>query len=114
MEDSLEEIYQLHVPASSIFGRAVGNHMPLQEYARFLSKNSTPSVSIFTKVYFDGSSSVPKIFFTPVRPLRDTELKVVEEMITHSDTTKAITLDFSSVQETSCPFEKTSGFTIST
>tara|TARA_R100001369_G_C3325037_1_gene169547 strand:- start:4056 stop:4691 length:636 start_codon:yes stop_codon:yes gene_type:complete len=114
MEDDLTDIYQLHVPANSIFGRAVGSHMPLQEYARFLSKNSTPSVSIFTKMYFDGNSSVPKIFFTPVRSLGETELDVVQEMINHSDTTKAITLDFSNVQETSCPFEKTSGFTIST
>ena len=114
MEDDLSDIHQLHVPANSIFGRAVGSHMPLQEYARFLSKNSTPSVSIFTKMYFDKDSSVPKIFFTPVRPLGEAELDVVQEMIDHSDTTKAITLDFPNVQEMSCPFEKTTGFTIST
>ena len=29
-------VYQLHIPASSIFGRAKDGHMPLQEYARFL------------------------------------------------------------------------------
>mgnify|MGYP003145952840 CR=1 FL=1 len=114
IEDNLYDIYQLHVPANSIFGRAVGSHMPLQEYARFLSKNNTPSVSIFTKMYFDGDSLVPKIFFTPVKPLEETELDVVKEMINHPDTIKAITLDFSDVQETSCPFEKTEGFTIST
>ena len=65
-------------------------------------------------MYFDRDSLVPKIFFTPVKPLEETELDVVKEMINHPDTIKAITLDFSDVQETSCPFEKTEGFTIST
>ncbi len=114
LEDNLNVIHQLHVPANSIFGRGMGNHMPLQEYARFLNKNNTPSVSVFTKIYFDKESLVPKIYFTPVRPLQESQLDVVKELIEHPDTIKAITLDFSDVPETSCPFEKTDGYTIST
>ena len=43
-------VHQLHVPANSIFGRQNNGHMPLQEYARFLSKNDTSCVSVYTKI----------------------------------------------------------------
>lgn len=91
-------VHQLHVPANSIFGRASNGHMPLQEYARFLSKNDTPCVSVYTKVYFDTDSSVPKLFFAPVRSIDSAEKNTVEEMVNHPDTIKAITLNFNAME----------------
>jgi hypothetical protein len=106
-------VYQLHIPANSIFGRAKDGHMPLQEYARFLQQHSTPSMTVFTKMYFDGSSAVPKLFFAPLRPLEETELELSQSMVEHPDTLAAITLDFSRLEETnSSPFEETEGFTL--
>ena len=110
--DDLEKIYQLHVPANSIFGRGINNLMPLQEYARFLHRHDTSSTSIYTKVYFDEHSIVPKLFFAPKKPLSASEVAVVENMANHPDTTKAITLDFASAQQNFSPFEKTEGYTI--
>jgi hypothetical protein len=114
MEDNLYEIYQLHVPANSIFGRALNGDLPLQAYARFLSSNDTDAVSVYTKVHFDSTSVVPKLFFAPVRSLEQCEAQTIKEVINHPDALEAITLDFSNVQETVSPFEKTEGFTIST
>ena len=91
-------VHQLHVPANSIFGRASNGHMPLQEYARFLSKNDTPCVSVYTKIYFDTDSSVPKLFFAPVRSIDSAENDTVEEMVNHPDTIKAITLNFNAME----------------
>ena len=91
-------VHQLHVPANSIFGRASNGQMPLQEYARFLSKNDTPCVSVYTKIYFDTFSSVPKLFFSPVRPIDSAEKNTVEEMINHPDTIKAITLNYNAME----------------
>ena len=91
-------VHQLHVPANSIFGRASNGHMPLQEYARFLSKNDTPCVSVYTKIYFDTDSSVPKLFFAPVRSIDSAENNTVEEMVNHPNTIKAITLNFNAME----------------
>ena len=52
-EDNLEEVYQLMLPATSIFGKTINGHMPLQEYAKHLSKHNTKAVSVVTKIYFD-------------------------------------------------------------
>jgi len=108
----LEKVYQLRVPANSIFGRAKGNLMPLQEYARFLNKHDTVCSEIYTKVYFDDDSIVPKLFFAPTKPLKVTGIDIVAGMISHPDTLKAIALDFSKGQESFSPFEKTEGFKI--
>ena len=91
-------VHQLHVPANSIFGRQSNGHMPLQEYARFLSKNDTSCVSVYTKIYFDTDSSVPKLFFSPVRPIDSAEKNTVEEMVNHPDTIKAITLNYNATE----------------
>ena len=108
-EDRLEEVYQLRLPATSIFGEPRNGHMPMQSYARFLQNHDTPAITVLTKVYFDNESITPKLFFKPTRPLRDEELSVASNMIDHPDTIDAITLDYAPF-EGMCPFEVTDGF----
>ena len=103
------QVYQMTIPANSIFGRMKNGHMPLQEYARFLQQHSTPSMTVMTKIYFDVDSSVPKLFFSAVRSLKEKELEISTHMVDHPDTVAAITLDFSQLESTS-PFTETDGF----
>lgn len=103
------QVYQMTIPANSIFGRMKNGHMPLQEYARFLQQHSTPSTTVMTKIYFDVDSSVPKLFFSAVRSLKEKELEISTHMVDHPDTVAAITLDFSQLESTS-PFTETDGF----
>ena len=107
--NNLEKIYQLQLPATSIFGKTVGGHMPLQEYARHLSKHNTRAASVVTKIYFDKSSSVPKLFFKPVNSLNKEQLETVEGMIDHPDTQEAITSIVQS-SATSSPFNSVEGY----
>lgn len=88
----LEEVYQLQLPATSIFGEAKDNKMPMQAYAKFLRANDMPAVAIVTEMYFDENSEVPKLFFKPVRPLTEEELEKAIEMREHQDTKRAITM----------------------
>jgi hypothetical protein len=106
----LEKIYQLQLPATSIFGKTVGGHMPLQEYARHLSKHNTTAVSVVTKVYFDGNSAVPKLFFKPVNSLNQEQLETVSGMIDHPDTQEAITSLVKEQSATSSPFSSVEGY----
>jgi len=92
IEGKWDTVYQLQLPATSIFGDANDGKMPMQAYAKFLQAHNTPAIAIVTEMYFDVNSEVPKLFFKPVRPLEEDELKKVVELKDHPDTTKAITL----------------------
>ncbi|NBW11695.1 MAG: hypothetical protein EBR82_27055 [Caulobacteraceae bacterium] len=89
------EVYQLNLPPTSVFGDAENNKMPLQAYGRFLKAHNTHAISVITEMRFDSASSTPKLVFKAVRPLEEDELRVVLEMRDHPDTTKAVTLTVS-------------------
>jgi hypothetical protein len=108
-EGDLEEVYQLQIPASSIFGRVVNGNMGMQEYARHLSTHGTSVIAVITNVYFDKDSVVPKLYFKPIRPLDvETGMKV-SEMVVHEDTKKAITSVISVSSEPASPFTSVEG-----
>ena len=109
LNDDFKKIYQLQLPATSIFGKTVGGHMPLQEYARHLSKYNTPSASVVTKIYFDSNSAIPKLFFKPIRGLNKEQLKIVEGMQDHPDTLEAISSVFKP-SATASPFKSVEGY----
>jgi hypothetical protein len=94
----LDEIYQLQLPATSVFGDARGGNMPFKAYAQFLSQQGeggTPLSVVVTEIYFDEDSDTPKLFFKPVRGISNEEAETVFKMVEHPDTMKAITLTVS-------------------
>jgi hypothetical protein len=95
LEGQLDKVYQLQLPATSVFGEAKDGKMPMQAYARFLSAHNTPAVAIVTNMRFDENASVPKLFFKAVRPLDENELQQVVDLKDHPDTVKAITFTVS-------------------
>lgn len=92
IEGDYENVYQLQLPATSVFGDAKGGHMPMGAYAKMLSSRRAPAAAIVTQIYFDEDSDTPKLFFKPLRPLDEAEMEKVKEMIKHPDTLKAIEL----------------------
>jgi hypothetical protein len=103
LEDDLEKIYQLQLPATSIFGAAQGDNMGMQAYAKFLAAHNAPAVAVVTNMRFDENSSTPKLFFKAVRPLNEDELETAAKMIDHEDTIKAITLTVAQTDNVQAP-----------
>jgi hypothetical protein len=95
LDGALDEVYQMQIPAASIFGSAEGREMGLQAYVKWLSARGAPVVAIMTQLSFDDNSEAPKLFFKAVRPLTDTELQTVLELRGTEEVTKAITLTVS-------------------
>jgi hypothetical protein len=108
--DSPEEVYQLQIPATSIFGSTDNGDMGMQNYARLLSKHDTPVVTIVTKVYFDEGSVVPKLCFKPLERLDEDTIDRVSTMIDHEDTIRAITMSIPVTSEPVSPFGVVEGF----
>jgi hypothetical protein len=73
--DPENTVYQMQLPATSIFGEAVKGLMGMQAYAKLLGAHSTPITAIVTEVSFDEDSETPKLYFKPVRPLDEDELR---------------------------------------
>ena len=89
-----DKVYQLNLPATSVFGDADGQKMPLQAYGRYLKAHNTYAISVVTEMRFDPTAQM-KLVFKPVRPLTEDELRTVLALREHPDTTKAITLTVS-------------------
>lgn len=108
-EGDLEEVYQLQIPASSIFGKVVNGNMGMQAYARHLSTHDMACIAVVTNVYFDKDSVVPKLYFKPMRPL-DVDMGIkVSDMVTHEDTMTAISSVVSTSSEAPSPFSAVEG-----
>jgi hypothetical protein len=91
LEGQYDKVYQLQLPATSVFGEAKDGNMPMQAYARFLNAHNTPAIAIVTNARFDKNSSVPKLFFKAERPLSEGELEQVVALKDDPATLKAIT-----------------------
>ena len=107
-DGQLDEVYQLQLPATSIYGRGNGGHMPMQDYVKFLSSRGSVATRIITRVYFDEQSPIPKLYFKPIRSLNEGEATKVSELKNNPDTLKAISLDVPA--EPKSPFSAVEGF----
>ena len=73
------DIYQLSLPAQSIFGAAENGKMPLQSYAKFLGSHGLPVTAVVTEMRFDTASATPRLTFKAVRPLNEEELAMTQD-----------------------------------
>jgi hypothetical protein len=96
-------VYRLQLPATSLFGKAEGDKMPMQAYARFLSGHGVPLSGIVTEARFDTSASVAVLKFRAVRPLTRDELAAARAQGASDDATQAIEFKLAPPKEQSVP-----------
>jgi hypothetical protein len=84
------DVYQLTLPAQSIFGAAENGKMPLQSYAKFLGGHGLPVTAVVTEMRFDTASATPRLTFKAVRPLEAEELELAQAKGQSSEAKAAI------------------------
>jgi hypothetical protein len=72
------DVYQLTLPAQSIFGAVENGKMPLQAYAKFLGSHGLPVTAVVTEMRFDTASATPRLTFKAIRPLNEDELALAQ------------------------------------
>lgn len=97
LDGKLDTIYQLQIPAMSIFGQPNGQNLPLRAYMNFLRSHGRPSGTLVTRIYFDTNSSTPKLFFKPQRVLARDEVDTVFSLIDLPETKQAIEMSVASM-----------------
>lgn len=60
------DIFQLTLPAKSIFGKGDLEHMPFLQYARYVGQSGYNLNTLVTRMSFDFDSDVAKLFFSNV------------------------------------------------
>jgi hypothetical protein len=91
LENDIEgNVYRLQLPAKSLFGKADGDKMPLDAYAKFLSGHGVPITGVVTEARFDTAEAVPVLKFRAVRPLTREEWDVAKEVAQSEDVRRAI------------------------
>jgi len=91
--DMSGDVYQIILPATSIFGKGNGTqNLPLEAYARMLHGNRVGVDSVVTKMEFDTDASTPKLTFSPARFLEADEQEVVDSQAGTPEAEQAIGL----------------------
>ena len=85
-------VMQLSLPATSIFGKAVEDNRPLQEYARWLVAQNINPEAVVTRMRFDTKSESPKLYFKAQRWLSDDEYETILEQAASDAALKAVTM----------------------
>jgi len=86
-------------------------HMPWQQFVRHLKNNSSSFEEVVTYVYRDLQSQETKLFFRPVRPALEEDIK---RMAAHSKEEIADTLEFTVPPLARNPFGTVEGFSLDT
>jgi hypothetical protein len=87
-----EEVYQLVLPPTSVFGDGEKGKLPLQAYARHLKNHGTPITGVVTEMRFDTASPTPKLIFKPVRPVTEEEFETIQRLKDSPEAVNAITM----------------------
>ena len=76
--DPSGEVYQMQLPAGSLFGKGVDNVHPFESYKKFLLANGEAVDTVVTRVMYDLDADTMKLKFTPFRHLTDVEAGLVD------------------------------------
>ena len=76
--DPSGEVYQMQIPAASLFGKGTDNIHPFESYKKFLMANGEAVDTVVTRVMYDLDADTMKLKFTPVRLLTEVEAGFVD------------------------------------
>lgn len=71
------DVMQLVLPATSCFGKEEGGKYPFRPYIQMLASNDISAGRVVTKMQFDTKSPVPKVLFSPVAAVDESDIEVI-------------------------------------
>jgi hypothetical protein len=77
--DPTKDVFQLVLPAQSIFGTGDKDSMPFQQYARMLESNGQSIDAVVTEISFDTDSATPKLVFDAVDYVTEEQYAAAQE-----------------------------------
>lgn len=91
-DDIKGSVYQLLLPSKSYFGKGDLEHMPFEQYAKYVSSQGYNINMLVTEMKFDSDSDNPKLTFKPVGFLNKDQWEVAKTQGNTSEAKSAITM----------------------
>jgi len=98
-DDISGQIYQMQLPATTIFPQTNGTKMAFNGYVKYLSGKNTPLDRVITQMYFDEEVSYGKLFFAATEFVSEESTKVLETLGDAPEIQEAITTSYSLASE---------------
>ena len=73
------DVFQLLLPAQSVFGRGDVDKMPFQQYAKYVGSMGRSLTTLITEIRMDSDSATPKLTFKPVGYLSREQWEIAKE-----------------------------------
>lgn len=96
VDDLASGVYQLELPATSIFGTGDPAHMPWQQYFKFVSSQNYSVDWLVTRLSFDSDAEAPKLLFNAVGFPSKEMMAITEELSTSPEAVAATTVMYGS------------------
>ena len=96
-DDISGQIFQMQLPATTIFPQNSGTKMAFNGYLKYLGSKNTPIDRVITQMYFDDEVSYGKLFFNVVNFVSEENTKILETLIDAPEIQEAITTSYSLV-----------------
>jgi hypothetical protein len=92
LDDPAHRVFQLDGKALTIFGEGepARNQFTLNEYSKKLNTRGWDVTHLITKLSFDTKSSVPKLYFSPVRLVDADEAEWIKPLINSEDVQETV------------------------
>lgn len=75
--DPAGDVMQLVLPATSAFGKEDNGRWPFRPYIQHLASHNVSAGRVITKMAFDTKSPTPKVLFSPVGAVNDSDLEII-------------------------------------
>lgn len=98
-QDPGGDVMQLILPATSCFGKEEGGKWPFRPYIQKLADNEISAGRVITRMQFDTKSPVPKLLFSPVGVVPESDVDTVMNQRGSNAAENAIKLNVYQVDE---------------
>ena len=90
--DPTGEVYQLNIPAKSLFGKGNDKVHPFESYCKYLRANGEAPDTVVTKVKYDTDADTMTLCFKAIRHLTQEEADMVDAAFADPETQRYIQL----------------------
>lgn len=90
--DTSGDVYQIALPATTIFGKGEGNLHPFESYTKYIAGNGRNIDQIITQISMDLDSDTAKLLFSPLRHINQEEWEIAKKAGESIEAKNAITM----------------------
>ena len=101
--DPAGDVMQLVLPATSAFGKEDNGKFPFRPYIQHLASHNVSAGRVVTKMAFDTKAPTPKVLFSPVGAVDESDLETIARQAKSPAAEAAIKLNVFQTDETSAP-----------